>query len=68
MKYYLQFDGNEKLFIKFILVGLIIVVGLLGKIAFEERPVIPIYTYFNEKALLKIIKNNMHCPVCHGEE
>lgn len=39
MKYFIQFEGNEKLIIKIVLALLIVVIFLLGKIAFTERPV-----------------------------
>ncbi len=39
MKYFIQFEGNEKLIIKIILGLLIITACLLSKIAFTERPI-----------------------------
>ncbi len=39
MKYFIQFEGNEKLIIKIVLVLLVVVIILLCKIAFVERPV-----------------------------
>ncbi len=39
MKYFIQFEGNEKLIIKIVLVLLIIIIIILSKMAFVERPV-----------------------------
>ncbi len=39
MKYFIQFEGNEKLIIKIILICLVIVIALLSIIAFTERPI-----------------------------
>lgn len=39
MKYFIQFEGNEKLIIKLILIFLITLILILGKLAFEERPI-----------------------------
>ncbi len=39
MKYFIQFEGNEKLIIKIVLVLLVIIIFLLCKIAFTERPI-----------------------------
>jgi hypothetical protein len=63
MKYYFQFEGNEKIAITIILIGIAVIIILLSIIAFTERP---IYTNFDELYLLELLKKNMHCPVCHG--
>jgi hypothetical protein len=39
MKYFFQFEGREKLIVKFIAVLLLIVIGLLTYIAFEDDPI-----------------------------
>lgn len=62
MKYYFQFEGNEKLAINLILIGISIIIILLAKIAFMERP---IYTYFDETKLVKIFMKDIKCHICH---
>ncbi len=39
MKYFIQFEGNEKLILKIIIVLFLIIIGLLSIIAFSERPI-----------------------------
>lgn len=39
MKYFIQFEGNEKLIIIIIGIFLLIIIGLLCVIAFSERPI-----------------------------
>ncbi len=39
MKYFIQFEGNEKLIIKIVSVLLMVAIILLCKIAFTERPI-----------------------------
>lgn len=39
MKYFLQFEGNEKLIVKLILIFLLITTIFLGRLAFKERPI-----------------------------
>jgi len=39
MKYFLQFEGNEKLVVKVISMFLVIIIILLVKITFTERPI-----------------------------
>lgn len=39
MKYFIQFEGNEKLIAKIILIALVIIIILLSMIVFTERPI-----------------------------
>jgi len=48
MKYYLKFEGREKLVIKIVLILLLIIVCLLTKIAFTEES---IYVDFGDEQL-----------------